>query len=385
MNLHVFNVDTFERLGIIDIYQEQIFRTNYRAHSELEMIVDATPKNIDWLVTQIDDVFLTTGVDVQRGYLIESFDYDDESSASIKVYCKSISIMLNWRHIERQTNYSGNVERVMRKFVEDNAISPSNSKRKIANLVFGPISGVGSNTTISYNGDQLDEALWDMAIKHDITYDIFADIPNKRFVFKIWQGTDRTTEQTQRDAVIFAKEFDNVLHQNYQDDKTLYRNTVYVAGAGEGSSRQIVTVNDAVSGRHRRELYVDARDLQDTEQQTVVTINDDGEETETTETVQMNPTQYRALLVERGESKKAEYERVQAFETGIDYNSQFKYGFDYTNGDKVTIRNDEIGIVMHTRVVATKETYKSGGYDLEIEFGSNVPTLLDSIKKKVVK
>ena len=385
MDLHVFNIDTFERLGIIDVYQEQIFRTNYRAHSELEMIVDATPENIDWLVTQSDDVFLTTGVEVQRGYLIESFDYDDEQSASIKVYCKSLSIMLNWRHIERQTNYSGNVERVMRKFVEDNAISPTNSKRKLANLVFGPISGVGSNTTISYNGDQLDEALWDMAVKHDITYDIFADIPNKKFIFKIWQGTDRTTEQNIRDAVIFAKEFDNVLHQNYQDDKTLFRNTVYVAGAGEGSSRQIVTVNDAASGRHRRELYVDARDLQDTEQQTVVTINDDGEETETTETVQMNPTQYRALLVERGESKKAEYERVQAFETGIDYNSQFKYGTDYINGDKVTIRNDEIGIVMHTRVVTTKETYKSGGYDLEIEFGSNVPTLFNTIKKKVVK
>lgn len=385
MDLHVFNVDTFERLGIIDVYQEQIFKTNYCAHSELEMIVDATPENIDWLVTQSDDVFLTTGVNVQRGYLIESFDYDDESSASIKVYCKSLSIMLNWRHIERQTNYSGNAERVMRKFVEGNAISPLNSKRKFTNLFFAPINGVGEQTTIAYNGDQLDEALWDIAIKHDITYDIFADIPNKKFIFKIWQGTDRTTEQTQRDAVIFSKEFDNVLHQNYQDDKTLFKNVVYVAGAGEGSDRQIVTVNDAVRGRHRRELYVDARDLQDTEQQTVVTINDDGEETETTETVQMNPTQYRALLVERGESKKAEYERVQAFETAIDYNSQFKYEIDYTNGDKVTIRNDEIGIVMHTRVVTTKETYKSGGYDLEIEFGSNVPTLFNTIKKKVVK
>lgn len=49
----------------------------------------------------------------------------------------------------------------------------------------------------------------------------------------------------------------------YDLDTTEYCNTAIVAGAGEGSERKIQYVNPENSGLNRRELYVDARDLQD--------------------------------------------------------------------------------------------------------------------------
>lgn len=367
MELDVFNIDTFERLGTIDVYQKVEFKTNYRDHNKLDLTVDATAENIDWLIKQGDDIFLTKAGDYTQGYLVESFKYTDETNTSIDVYCKSLSSMLSWRQIDGQQTFRGNVEDVLRSFVNTNAINPTNIKRKITNLVLGPLSGINITTEESYANKVLDESLWEICIKYDISYDILLDIKNKQFQFVVWQGTDRSTEQSDHDAIIFAKEFDNVLSQNYTDDKSNFKNTVIIAGEGEGTTRTYLVVGDENSGRHRREMFVDARDLQ----------SDNNDETT------MTQAQYEALLRERAKSKQAENQRVQAYESDIEYNSQFKFGIDYFIGDKVTNRNDEIGIVLHTRVVTATETFNQDGYDLKTEFGSNVPTLLSKLKKAV--
>lgn len=367
MELNVFDFDSFERLGIVDEYQQADFTTNYRKHSELELTVDATPQNIEWFIEKNDDVFLTVGEGVVRGYIIETAKYADERKSTIDVYCKSLSYMLSWRQIIGQQTYRGNTEIVIRSFVNACAIYPSNVKRTISKLTLGKMNGINGDIEESFSNKPLDESLWEICLKQDIAYEIYADIPNKQFVFNVWQGTDRSTEQNVRDAVIFSKEFDNILTQNYTDDKSDYKNTIIIAGEGEGIERTYLVVGDENSGRKRRELFVDARDLQ----------------SENEDSTTMSPAAYEALLRERAKSKLAENERVQSFETEIEYNTQFVFKKDYFIGDKITIRNDELGIAMHTRVVTTKEKYNKDGYELGIEFGSNVPTLLSRIKKAV--
>lgn len=368
VELNVFNIDTFERLGIVDEYQVAEFTTNYRKHSELDLTVDATERNIDWFIKNNDDIFLTVGEGVVRGYIIETVKYADEKKTTIDVYCKSLSAMLSWRQIIGQQTYRGNAEYVIRSFVDANAINPSNTNRKIPNLILGNLSGVGGDIEESYANKDLDDAMWEICVKQDIAYEIYADIPNKRFVFVVWQGTDRTTEQTDRDAVIFAKEFDNILTQNYTDDKSDYKNVAFVVGESNDTGVQIqLLVNDEISGRQRREMFVDASGIK--------SKNED-------ETV-MSSTEYEALLIEQGNTEIAENQRVQSFESDVDYNTQFIYNKHYFMGDKVTVRNDEIGIAMHTRVVTAKEKYDKSGYSLGTEFGSNVPTLLSKIKKAV--
>ena len=126
-------------------------------------------------------------------------------------------------------------------------------------------------------------------------------------------------------------------------------------------------VGNENKGRKRREMFVDARDLQSSE----------------SDQTKMSQTAYEALLIERAKNKQAEYERVQSFETDIVYDSQFTFGSDYFMGDLITIRNDEISVALHTRIVTAKEKYSKKGYELSTEFGSNVPTLLTKIKKAV--
>lgn len=383
MEFNIFHFDTFERLGILDTFQEAERSLNYRDHSTLELTVDTTPQNIDWFITNGDDIFVTEGTGKVRGYMVETAQYLDESKTQIIVSLFSLSYLASFRDILKETVYSGNVELVMRSYVNNNMISPTDTNRKINNLVLGPITGINATTDESYNFQQLDVALWAICKKYDIAYEIFADIPNKRFSFEVWQGVDRSTNQSVRDAVIFSKEFDNVLTQNYVDDKTDYRNTIIVAGEGEDTARKYLTIGGANKGRKRRELFVDARDLQSTTEQTVVEIDEEGNETETTVDVEMSVEEYNQLLAERGNEKAAEFQRTQSFETDIDFNSQFKIFTDYNNGDKVTIRNDELSVAMHTRIVVLKETENSDGYVVGIEFGSNVPTLISKIKKAV--
>lgn len=367
MELNIFHLDTFERLGVVDEFQSLEITTNYKKHSELELLVSATEENIDYFITKNDDIFLSIGIGKVRGYLIESVKYTDEKKTIIEVYCKSLSSILGWRQIDVQQTYRGNVEAVIRNFANANAITPTNINRKIDNLVLGDLFGITETTEESYSNKELDESLWEICLKFDIAYEVFADITNKKFEFVVWRGTDRSTNQTIRDAVIFSKEFDNVLSQNYTDDKSDYRNTVIIAGEGEGTARTYLTVGNENKGRKRREMFVDARDLQSSESDENV----------------MSQSAYEALLIERAKNKQAEYKRVQSFETDIVYDSQFTFGIDYFMGDLITIRNDAINVALHTRIVTTKEKYSRKGYELITEFGSNVPTLLNKIKKAV--
>ncbi|WIL39753.1 siphovirus ReqiPepy6 Gp37-like family protein [Kurthia sp. YJT4] len=367
MELNIFHLDTFERVGIVDEFQLLEITTNYKKHSDLELLVSATAENIDYFITKNDDIFLTAGIGKVRGYLIESVKYTDEKKTTLEVYCKSLSAMLGWRQIDVQQTFRGNVEEVIRSFVNTNAIAPTNINRKIDNLFLGSLFGITDTTEESYSNKDLDESLWEICVKFDIAYEIFADITNKRFEFVVWKGTDRSTNQTIRDAVIFSKEFDNVLSQHYTDDKSEYRNTVIIAGEGDGVARTYLVVGNENKGRKRREMFVDARDLQSSE----------------ADQTKMSQTAYEALLIERAKNKQAEYERVQSFETDIVYDSQFTFGSDYFMGDLITIRNDEISVALHTRIVTTKEKYSPKGYELSTEFGSNVPTLLNKIKKAV--
>lgn len=366
MELNIFHIDTFERLGIVDAFQSLEITSNYRKHSELELVVAATTENIEWFITLNDDIFLTTSIGKVKGYLVDSIKYTDEKKTTLTIYCKSLGAMLGWRQIDGQQTYRGNVEEVIRSFVAANVTNPTNRNRKIENLVLGTLNGLIGTTEEAYSNKTLDESLWEVCLKFDIAYEIYADISNRQFELVVWQGTDRSTEQTIRDAVIFSKEFDNVLAQHYTDDKSEYKNTVLIAGEGEGTARTYLVVGDENAGRKRREIFVDARDLQSS--------NED-------ET--MSTSEYTELLRERAKNKQAEYERVQSFETDVVYDSQFIYNSDYFVGDMITVRNDEIGVAMHTRIVTAKEKYSRDGYELSTEFGSNMPTLLNRIKKAV--
>lgn len=357
----------FNRVGIIDTYSETKIDHYYQKHSELIVTANASPEITSLLLNNEEDRILVKSTNLSEGFYIETANYVDDSQVEIIIYAKSLSVMMSWRTVEGQQRFSGNVEDVLKGFVDQNAIHPPNPNRVIPGLVLGVNEGIPITTEESYVDKQLDIALWEICTKFDMSFQILMNHIEKIYVFHTFVGADRSAEQRINPHVIFSKAFDNVTSQSFVDDKANYRSMAYVVGA-EGV---VVRVNNESSGFARRELYVDMLNLEKKYQ------DDKGKEIILTE------VEFEALLKENGLSRLSEYQYIRTFESEIDSNSQFEFNKDYFLGDRVTNRNDELGIVQHSRVTGAKELYNRDGYTLQHEFGKSIPTLLDKIKREV--
>lgn len=82
-------------------------------------------------------------------------------------------------------------------------------------------------------------------------------------LFKVYKGVDRSNEQSPGYVGYFGTDVGNIQNISVTSGTTDYKNVAVVAGAGEGAAREVRIVSlGSVSGENRRELYVDARDLQ---------------------------------------------------------------------------------------------------------------------------
>lgn len=362
-------------LGIIDIYISADFEYKYDNHSLAYLTKSSKSSTVEMLLdTNVQKIIVKStdlGKDLINGFLVEKVYYEDSSESTLKLDCVSLSNMMSWRIVEGQQVYNGVVEDVIKSFVNYNAITPKNPNRIIPNLVLGKNIGILDVIEEAFTEIPLDVALWEMCNKYDISYNILMDINNKQYVFVTYMGVDRSTAQNDNQWVIFAKEFDNVDLQSYTDDVSNYKSTAMVVGNYEDIDEPVVYVNDEISGNDRREVFVDARDIE-----SIYTNEDDVD-------ISMTEAQYRDVLYEKGANTLAEYPRIKTFESEINPHSQFIFSIHYGLGDVVTNRNDEIGILTHSRVVKVNETYDRDGYTLTNEFGTSIPNLVDKIKREV--
>lgn len=143
------------------------------------------------------------------------------------------------------------------------------------------------------------------------------------------------------------------------EDKGVARKTVY---AGETSG----------IGFNRKELYVDARDLQSD------LYGDDGSVTKLTD------QQYSDTLVQRGNEKLAECVVTEIFEAQIRQfgDVQYEFGKDYVKGDKVTVIDEQLGIQVSARITEVEEDFDDE-YALVLTFGYSYPTVLTKVKRMI--
>ncbi|HCG4535569.1 TPA: siphovirus ReqiPepy6 Gp37-like family protein [Salmonella enterica subsp. enterica serovar Typhi str. AG3] len=366
IELNVFDLN-FNRVGEISEYVNLEIQKNYYTYSELILRIVNTSDALEKL--QIDNI-LTTSTNLNYGYIIEHFEYSDDES-EITIYAYSLNWLLSWRTILKQQTYKGNVEDAIKYYINTNAIN-THVNRIIPNLRLAENSGINITVDTSKSGGEVSEYCFSVCEVNEITFDILMNHEDKKYDVYTWQGEDRSTLQNINPHIIFSKEFENVENQNYVYNKVDYKNVAVVAGEGEDVARVVAIANDGISGFDRREVYIDARDIQ-----SKYTNDNDVE-------ITLTPTEYNNLLIARGSEDLAEYQPIETFESDI-VDEQFVFGRDYGLGDKVSVRNDDIGRVLHTRVTKAIITSNRNGVDIKTEFGSNIPTYSEKIVKKVVK
>lgn len=123
----------------------------------------------------------------------------------------------------------------------------------------------------------------------------------------------------------------------------------------------------APTGLRRRELYVDARDLQP------------GSDPDNP----LTPEEYAALLTVRGAEKLAENQLVRSFEAAVrTLDPTYRLGEDFRLGDTITVTDGRLGVTANAVVRAAERTVSGAGEGLTLTLGYSAPTLHDILKRK---
>lgn len=129
-------------------------------------------------------------------------------------------------------------------------------------------------------------------------------------------------------------------------------------------------MSDTYTGLARRELWIDARDLQsDSDPDNPLT-----------------PEEYLSLLTARGVQKMAEHQLVKSFSTEIrTFNPTYEYGVDFFLGDIITATDERLGLTVNAVVQAAERTASRDGETMTLTLGFSMPTLHDILKRKAAK
>lgn len=369
MDIYIYD-NAFNELGVLDSYISLIWRREYYKSGtfELHLYMPGLDEEVSSLISllQKGNILVKEDDPVEAAY-IENIILDDEEHETIIVSGYFINNFISSRIIWGELNVTGNVETVMKHFVNVNAVSPENPRRIIPNLTISPNKGISIDASEVNSYGNLAEKMEEFALKYDIGWRIQFDYINKQYVFDVFQGRDLSIEQSINPQSIFSLEYENVHKQTFTDSDIGYKNMALVAGQGEGTARKLVAINDQCSGFNRRELFVDAKDLpQKREDDSLIP-----------------DTEYENILTERGKSKLSEVQRLQTFEAGVSVTSNLIYKQDFDLGDKVTILNERWNVLLNTRITTIEEIYENNILDIRVNFGSNIPTLIDKIKQKM--
>ena len=375
IEIQVFKLDntTFEAIGGINQFTSLIWPDKFNGYSTFELTAPITSENK--AVIKKNNI-LWCGKDNAAKIEIIQFDTNDDGEKVFKVKGRTLEQILTTRIIWGTYNCTNKYSStVMYEIVKNHCVNPVDTYRKIPFLECAEDESFGKVISFQKTGGEVYEAIESIAKDSDIGFDILFRPKQKKLIFKVNEGVDRTIHQ-QDDAnsglVIFSTELEDILSSSYytnnQDEKTL----AYVAGEGEGAERSyVISGNNASYGFERKESYIDARDIQSE------ISNEDGTQT------QMTVHEYRELLNARGVEKLAECETIESFEAKMRMDGQYTYGVDYFKGDTVIIQDADLGVEVSAKITEVIENYDDE-YELEITFGYSYPTLIQKIKRHIV-
>jgi len=346
IDLWIYNED-FEALGVVDNYNSLIWANRFRQCGDFEIYVSISDDLVEllqedrWVVRPDDDmVGIIEHVEIGT---------DEENGDYLQVTGRCLRQIVGRRIVWDQTTISGTAENGLRKLVTDAFISPAIEARKYDKLVLAEAHGYAETITAQYTGDNLLDVVENLCAAKN--YGFSVTMGDGQLVLDFYKGTNRAMTQHENPRVIFSEDNDNLRATTYHLNKTNYKTVALVAGEGEGSARKRVTVEhtEDTAGLHRRELYVDARDLS----------TNDGK---------ISAADYEAQLAERGATNLSEQPIVQSMEGTIEPMQMYAYKVDYFLGDTVTVVN-KYGIAVDVQVLEVVEVWDEDGYTCTPTFG----------------
>lgn len=369
----VFKVDdnTFENIGEVNQYDSLIWPDKFNGYASFELWAPITEENSEYF--KKGNILWCGGDNAAKVEIVKS-TIDDKGNKTFNVKGRTLEVVLTTRIIWGTYNVSNKyASTVMYEIVNQNCVNPTNAKRKIPYLECAEDKQLGGKMSVQKTGGDVYDSLTTIAGSKDLGFNVLFRPKEKKLIFEVVAGVDRTIEQSIVDPVEFSTDLEDILSSSYYTNNQDEKNVAFIQGEGDGASRvSQISGNNELEGFDRKELYVDARDLQSE------TVNEDGS------TTSLTPDEYKAALINRGDDKLSECEVTETFEAQIRVfgDVQYEFGKDYKKGDKVTVRDRQLNVVVSARITEVEEDFDDE-YALVLTFGYSYPTIMQKVKQQI--
>lgn len=356
-----------EDLDIVANFRYLMYEEIFDSAGNFNLYCDINDRNMS--ILQEDNIILFE--DGVCGIIKEIQKTKDESQNDncLSISGKTCEYLLFSRVIWGQYIKNNSVTNIIKDLLNKNVLSPTIQQRKISFLNYSEIDFV-DNTNIAYQntGGNLYDEICNLCQGYNLGFNILFDKSTNKFLFKIAKGIDRTINQDLVDPIIFSSENGNIESCEYVKNTLDYKNVALVAGEGEGANRTYLSVEatSELSGIDRKELFVDARDLQK---------KDENNEP-------ISDTEYKNMLKSRGIEKLNENKIVENFNVGSIIENKYIYGIDFNLGDIVTVYDDELKIGANVVVKGVQHLYENYSYNTNsLILGEIKPSIYDKIRR----
>ncbi len=321
----IFN-SSLTRVGVLEDYEYCLWTFKYRKVGSFKLEINRYKPNTSYLVK--GNILAIYVAGYYRAGIIESISIELNKQGKISenytICGRSLGGILAERIAMEGTDYipgydSQNTyaETAMRHYINVNCMNADDANRDYPLLYLEDPDGErGGNVEYDARFQKIDEILEEICLASGLGWEIVLDVTNKRMVWQVIEGVDRSYGNGVNSTVMFSPKFGNIRLISYTDSSLNSKNVAYVAGQGEAEARDVDTVSylaATYTGMDRREVFIDARDLDSTDK-----------------------------MLQRGNERLAEMGEETIIEMENLSTGPFSYGEDFYLGDIVTVNYPDI-------------------------------------------
>ena len=370
MNIYVLDPETLDRLAVLNNYTARNWNRVWGECGSFTIWAPITSENREFLVEENliwpDDQSLVGVIES-----IHRYTEEDSDLALMEVSGRFVtSSYLSRRIIWGSALLKGVPANVIHQLIRDNSIACPDVNRTLGSAIQNSmlILDVPEQASITYCNSygNLWEEVKGLSLEHGLNVEFVYHINGGLVTLLgvISSGTDRT------DSVNLSTDLGFLTNADYLWDSTDYCNTALVAGEGEGSDRTVVSIiPETAIKRNRRELYVDARDLQKTSSDSQTPMSDED---------------YTNSLKQRGQKNLLDYPLYESYECSLQLTGEegYVFGKDYNLGDTVLLTDNTLKVQVTAVVKEHLLSEDKEGRTDTLVFGLAVPTITSLVKRR---
>lgn len=322
-------------LGIVDYFISLRWRRKYFETGEFEIVLPVNDYMMQFINT---DVIVMRNNYTEAG-IIETIEFSDNgTNEEVTISGRFLSSLLSRRIVKSKINFSGNTIEGMNTIV--NAMTPLTTQWETETVT---MSSPHIDFQVTYKN--VYDYLKKLSEYSNIGIRVVPNVDSKVYMFEVWKGIDRTSEQNENEEYSFSDDNFNIEQGKLVMSEKTKASYILVGGEGEDSARVLVTVDDGKTGFDRYEIFSDQKGIRKES---------------------LSDSAYKEKLKTVGEGLLSD----GTFQLEVNALVQQDYKEKWNLGDIVNIKKEKWGVYTTYRIIEVEETIEDGKKTIYPTFGS---------------